>query len=224
MNYIASANRYLYQQMIDAKMMIKQKHYQMAITITSQTKKSSLSSSSSSHLMGKTIKIFQDQHSLISHQIIYAGREMWGTVLLIGMCNHIPNNAFMMYRILNGHTALLTWILLIIQIIYIMVTLLFLAAYTNVLHQARKYLPSVQLLIGNSEQNENGNKNNEFFNAKWSCLNMYELLNSSKKIGIPIGPSNTITFRIVFEVIFIFFKFYLSFLSFLFLYIYFFNN
>ena len=139
--------------------------------------------------MAEAMLLFLRKHTLISHQIIYAGQEMWGTVLMITMMNHIPNNAYMMFRILMGSKLMLTWIMCSVQVVYVLVTLLFLAAYSKVLHHAEEYLTAVQTLI-----------TKEFLLVKWKCLMMYELLNNSKKIGITIGPSNTITYRIVTEV------------------------
>ncbi|KAJ6221808.1 hypothetical protein RDWZM_000353 [Blomia tropicalis] len=141
--------------------------------------------------MGNSLRIFMKKHTHITHQIIYANHEMWGTVLLISMLNHIPNNAYMLFRVISGSNAMLTWIMMIVQIFYILVTLLFLAAYSKVLHQAKVFLMPAQSLI-----------DREQLNAKWKCLMMYELLNNSSKIGITIGPSSTITYRLVFEIVF----------------------
>lgn len=146
---------------------------------------------SSGQKMASSLWQFLSKHTHISHQIIYAGQEMWAAVLLISMAYHIPNNAYLMIRILLGSRTMVTWTVCIVQIVYILVTLLFLAAYSKVLHAAKDDLPDVQLLISRRH-----------LATKWKCLLIYELLNSSKQIGITIGPSSTITFRVVFEVSF----------------------
>ncbi|MDN5249762.1 MAG: hypothetical protein QWI73_06735 [Alphaproteobacteria bacterium] len=145
--------------------------------------------SSSGKKMADALWRFLSKHTHISHQIIYAGQEMWAAVLMISMSYHIPNNAYLMIRILLGSRTMVTWTVCIVQIVYILVTLLFLAAYSKVLHAAKNDLTDVQLLISRRH-----------LGAKWKCLAIYELLNSGKQIGITIGPSNTITFRVVFEV------------------------
>ena len=67
--------------------------------------------------------------------------------------------------------------------------LLFLAQNSKVIHAAHGYIPPLIGAMGN-----------ELMHLKWKYLDAYERLNSDRIIGISIGPFDSITYQMVFEV------------------------
>lgn len=144
-----------------------------------------------------TIKLnfFLQEHVRISTLVKTVNRELWAKVLFISLSVHLPVNVYLVHRLreakhIFGVEALVSWTILLIQIVIVTASILPLAHSSKVLHQSARVLPKIQQLIPV-----------KFLHYKLKYCELYERINTdTQQYGITIGPTKPITYTMAAEI------------------------
>ena len=130
----------------------------------------------------------------MSIQLKGANDELWNWVVLSVFACQLPGNIYTIYRSidqsLSGSKAAVNLMIVLNQVGMIAISLLLLARQSKTIHAANEFMP---WLIGSMN-------NKKSIHLKLKYMELYERLNSDKAIGISIGPFDSITYQMVFEV------------------------
>ncbi len=133
------------------------------------------------------------EHTAMSRIIIFVNDHLWSSILFVMTFSQVPGNIYMIYRILldpllNGWKGVLTWTIMLNQFGMLMSGLCLVAHYSKVIFDGHRLFTPAQQLLGSSH-----------LTLKMKCCSTYERV-SSKHIGVSIGPTGTVTYRVIFQV------------------------
>lgn len=133
------------------------------------------------------------EHTRICSQILQYNRELYGHIVFSSLVLNIPINVAIVSRVvfqvdLPEVEKSLTVLFIMIQFSLLAVALIPLARYSKIVSHSRN-LPMLIDMIGG-----------KWIRVKIKFMAYYERINNRKKYGVSVGPSETLTNRMLFEV------------------------
>lgn len=150
----------------------------------------------STAMLAKTLSLFIQDHTHVSMIIVYVDHDVWAKVLAVAILCQCPSNVYIFNRIIVeginvdiGISFIITWTIMINQIVMLLTSFLLMARYSKIItYRSARLLPSVQYYISA-----------RYPTLKIKCLDIYERI-TQKQIGVSLGPNDTCTYRMVYQV------------------------